>query len=823
MKKLFLLCAIVGGTQQLLADQVVHIERFIRPDSLNRSGEVLLTGGWHYRVSLRDEWHPIQVPHVLRSQGQYTFRRFFTLDSLPSGGNYRLLFENIEGISTIYLNRKELARRPWTSAPIILDVAKQDLFFNGRNELIVDLDTRVNYKTTLPHSVRSRGLPPIAGGLTRPVKLIYGQAPCLVSMSVQENPAVTAVRLLLYRGQPDTLVQGADRLLSWQIELFAADRLAQFQSEVMAIPDTTTILQTTVSLPLAEGWRPRQPERYRLRATLYRAGEAIDRAEMVFGRGGTKWSERWQAIEWQEDYHIQELSEKVLNDRIEADMQAIYGAGANSVRVLGNAPPERLLSVCDQLGLAVFLDVPLINIPSRHLAKSEIKKRAEQLIRVLIQLGRDHPCVAGWGLGNGYSAHDAEAISFLLQMRQVVKELDSRPVYAGFRGERPLPSQLPVDLAIWETRPEHINQLTVPRHRTSYPVVYRLTAPLSVGPISESAAEQNQAFQLKRAITLCLQAENLNGVLISPWRDFWGDTPHLMWGDRENANLFTAGLLNKHSEPRRAYQLVASLFSATPLPELLPVEVVQPDPYIFQALGLVLLVAILFYVKQDKRMNHYVRRAFFYPHGFYMDLVENRQLSPFLTGLVGVVCFLSLSAILTSFVYFYRTNSYVDEWLSWLFPSAKMKYHAIWLIWHPAAMIPLMTVVLELLTLLQAVLIKMTVLWQRRYLRFTQIVTFVHWVPASFLFSLPLVVMLYRSLEKGYLVQVWLLLLLILGVWFLLRSFRGLKVILQTTAMKTLLYLITLIGGSVLLLLLLFEPSRSIWAYLQYYGSLLAR
>jgi len=824
MKKIFLLALALFCVSAVQADDAVYWERFQRPDSLVRSGEVLLNGAWHYRISTRDQWHPIQVPHVLRSRGQYSFRRFFTLEPAQQSERYRLLFENLEGVSAVYLNKKLLGTRQRASTPICFEIAKEDLFFNQRNELVVDLDTRVNYKTTIPHWLRSRGLPTLAGGIVRPVKLVYGRVPCIRSVHVQVQPANLDIRVEIQTSAGDTLAAGP-MPLKGLIEVFTADTLKPVHTMLLPITNLTPELRTQIPLFNSAVWTPRNPVLYRVRTTLFAAETAVDRAEVEAGvsatvKGSTM---RWKAVEWMEDFSYKELGEQELIRRVREDMQAIFRTGANCVRVLGAAPSEQMLSVCDQLGLAVLMEVPLINLPSRHLADSDLRKKTEGLLTDLIEFGRKHPCVVGWGLGNGYDAHDRRALSFLQDMSRFIRAKDARLIYAGFRGERPLPAELPVDLAIWEVRPERLAALTDLRHSTSCPVLYRVTVPTPPAARQESYSEQLHAYQVKNALTACLNAEKVQGVLISPLRDYQSDTPHLLWGDRPNTNLFTAGLMDNQGQVRSAYRVVVSLYSGTALPELLPGEWQASDTVLFQILGLVLLLIVLFFIKQDKRMSHYVRRAFIYPHGFYTDLVENRQLAPFLTGLVGLASFISLSALLTSFIYHFRSNSYLDEWLTWLLPSAGMKYRAIWLIWHPPALIVLLTAVLEGLALLQAVLIKGVVIWQHRYLRFAQILSFVHWVPACFLFSLPLVIILYQALERNYLVSFLLLALLVLVIWWIVRMFRGLKVILQTTALKTLLFQAIMLAGLIFLLILCFEPGRSLWAYTSYYSSLLSR
>jgi hypothetical protein len=818
-------CVLAGTTL------VYQVNDFNRPDSLHRSTRVSLDGAWEYRTSQTQEWSSIQVPHLLYSSGAYTFRKYFSIDSSFSADTVRLVFTGIEGVTSVYLNKKLLGIRLRVSTPLAFDIPRSDFYFNERNELVVDVDTRINYRSSLPHMLRSRGLPPVAAGLIRPVYFEFGQRPNIQQVQVEFASTSLELAVSFQKSRRDSLVlldrkQLQEKALSCRITVTAPGSNEPLYSTVAQIAEDgagSAKWSTTILLPMPAYWAPRAAALYKADVVLLEGNVAIDHAVVSFGSSDSKTfsQQKWKAMEWFEDYRLLTLPEQELNRRIEQDMQAIYDAGANAVRVFGRPPSEHLLTVCDRLGLAVFAEMAVVNVPSAHLTDVTFKKRAATALKELVQFAERHPSVVAFGLGSGFDAYDNQTIAFLTEMKSLVAGMDQRPVYAAFRGERRLPNSLPVNLAIYETRPERISDLVVTSASGGTEVMYKLTVPLPAQVGDESFKEQIHAFQVKTALSAVLNQPAIQGVLVSPFRDAAGDTPHLMWGDRTEANVLTAGLYDVHSRQRLAYQVVTSLYSSKPLPELLPGEQPAADPSVFQFLGLGLLVMVLFFIKQDKRMSHYMRRAFIYPHGFYTDLSENRQISPFLTGLVGAGSLLALSMITVSFLYFYRFNTYIDEWLTWLLPSAKLKYYAIWFIWHPAALIGLLALALEVVALFQAMLIKITALWQRRYLRFSQILAFVHWVPACFLFMLPVAIVLFRALEQNYLVAPLMGVLALILLWFIIRTWRGLKVVLQTSSWQAMLHLLALLASVTLILVLYFEPGKAVVAYLQYFQNLL--
>ncbi|NIA31888.1 MAG: hypothetical protein GWP06_18505, partial [Actinobacteria bacterium] len=242
---------------------------------------------------------------------------------------------------------------------------------------------------------------------------------------------------------------------------------------------------------------------------------------------------------------------------------------------------------------------------------------------------------------------------------------------------------------------------------------------------------------------------------------------------------------------------------------------------IFEIIGFIVLLIFLMFVRSDRVFRNYLRRIFLFPHGFYMDMSENRRVSSLLTALVGTACIVILSLVLASYVYFLRSSSSFDDILTWLFANPQFKYKVIWLIWHPLILTLFFIVLLFLLSLLQSVVFKIITFFQHRFIKLTQLFTFVLWLPANLLFAAPIAIVLYRLLERSSFVQPASALLLIIFLWTILRIFRGTKVILQLTNFQTfILYIFVLgvfIGGFGGYL----EYHRSFLAYAGYFMSVL--
>ena len=836
----FLAAAWPGGAAA--ADQVFRLA-VMEQDTLARRLELRLDGAWNLQQGNDAEWQSVQLPLSERLRGRFTLQKKFALDSSMVSSFYELDFPRLEGPCTIYLNKKIIANRPTGSAPFELSLERSAIFINSENELVLEFDNEADYQKSLPLQVRNRGIPIPGQSIQGTIILRTGAAPCLAGLSLSPGTGAMigsmplAVRALFRLATPDTTTPVMLQPLRAGMELLdSRSGELLFASPVLPLVLTTAdtaVMTFTAEIPGFRYWRPGAPQRYRMRVQLYRGGEIIDRVTVPFALSQPEaWlaesrdrgaSNRHRAIEWIEDESVQRLPEPQQHRRILQDLTAIAELGANTVCLAGTMPDEFFMDCCDSLGLAVLMQIPAINIPPALLTNPALRMKARNSLTYMIQAYGHHPSVAGWGMGSGYDPADVRTERFVRDLAEHAHAIDRRPVFAGIRGKKMATAQLPVDLLIVEVPPEELGRFVNGPWRTQGTHLLKLTSLLDLHLQSEHTAQQNQAYRLKMALQEAERRPGCAGVVVSPWQDWTGAAPHAYWGSRPESRLFLAGLLDSDGQERMALQVVKASFGAKVMPEILPAETSPEDPAVFQIVGITLIVLLLFYIRRDKRMSHYIHRVFVYPHGFYTDLIENRQVNYFLTGVIGLTSFLTMGTLLASLVYFLRDNTIFDELLTWAFPGIAAKEQVLRLFLHPEMLILLFTALLLAMALLQSLIFKMVILGQRRYLRFGQIVAFTFWIPANFIFALPLAVVLFRILSQSNLVTAGLIYLGIIIIWFVFRALRGTRVILQTTPLRVMLLLLGVLFTVLLILGLYMEKSRAIMAYASYYWSLLGR
>ena len=806
----------------------------------NQQAVLSLAGKWQYKEKEDESWSTIDLPSFLARQGQFVFKKTFAPDSAFAAGAYTLSFRGVDGACTVYLNGNLLGSHS-SRSPFSFSVAGDQIFIGKQNELVLEIDSRLNFKSTLPLVVRDSGLPPSGGGIFADVTVIAHRPPFIRKLSIS-TPGDLSL-------SPLTLNIKADLLLPPQTEVSASAkrkrvrppvkytaRLLQanakkpvWSAKPRTLPEPekeqhSLLFEVAVANPLF--WSPEQPRLYTLEIMVTKGYQTLSRFRIDFGLQETKFdtvlmvngvATKLKAINWVYDLPLHRMSAGTLNARIKKDLQTIKSLGANIVRVYTGAPPEPFLATCDSLGLGVLLEIPVLNVPGRILQNEVFAHQAEIAIKDLILAFRNHPSVLAWGLGDGFDASDLRTRDFMQRMIDLVKSLDARPVYAGIVNAPDTIDLLPVDFGVIKVFPQNytktVNALPASKARVICQIIYPLLSQTS----DLKLAERRQALFVKNALTHCLQDTSSAGIIIHSLRDWYGDSPHTLYGPRAEANLFLSGLLDVRGKQRQVCSVVSALFRGQESPEILPARKATSETIIFQILGFAISLIFLFLYKSDRRLRELIRRIFLYPHGFYMDLNENRRINTFLSVFVGIIEFSALATIITSLLYFVRKNLYFDEILTWLFPNPEMKFKAIWLVWHPLLLVLLLVIVMFLLAFLQILFIKILILFQRRLFKLRSIFVFTMWVPANFLFLLPLTIVSYRILEKPSLSSPFLIYVGLVLLWFFIRTFRGMKVILQYTVARTLALFLSTVVVILLAGVFYLDMTRSFFSYAQYF------
>ena len=107
------------------------------------------------------------------------------------------------------------------------------------------------------------------------------------------------------------------------------------------------------------------------------------------------------------------------------DMELMMEMGVNSVRLCHYPQTDYFYDLCDENGIVVWTEIPMVNIPG---SASDFQQVTEQQLIELIRQQYNRPSVVFWGLeneiGNGNSLTDPLANSLVAKAKQLLYDLD---------------------------------------------------------------------------------------------------------------------------------------------------------------------------------------------------------------------------------------------------------------------------------------------------------------------------------------------------------------------------------------------------------------
>ena len=771
-----------------------------------------------HRIDLSGEWQlvgengtaaKIFLPQFLSGQAYERYHHQFKLAHTEDRDLF-LLFERMDSPFSVYIDEKFVGGGNGNGLPASLPVPAELLGTDSSHHLMLEVDSRLQAHHSLPLQVRMRGLPVRGKGIYRTMKLFALRKPYLAAVELRlpaNNADDWQVRLIWKNDRPITVDQRCYAAID---EIQTAKTVWQSFLPIRVTGDTTEIVISRTKL---QTWTPSNPHRYRLRVELRRDGSGIYAGEVAFAQrdtGNLVFKDNWiglQAIQWVEDLGVKQAPADSALSRFTRDMMRIRSLGGNAVHPFADIPSSRMVEVCDELGLAILPELPLQDVPTLILLRQDFQKRVEQALLSMIVAFRHHPSICAWGVGEGLAVDDPQVAEWLSRLCDQAATIDSRPLFLGVQK---MPSQ---------TDERLIYLVSIDQISPGATQWVKLEQPLrGDGKTDEHSVAIDQALCLTHELLLLRTHESARGLVIGPLRDWRGDLPHLLWGPTVDNNLFRAGLFDQHDHPRPAASVCEAHFRQQKYPTLIVTEGEKDEPILFVLIGLFALVLFLLLLKNDRRYREYLRRIFLFPHGFYIDLMENRQVNFPLTLITGVINFLLPALIIASAAFYARTQPLFDHFLSWLFKDPDVKYRVIWLIWKPQYLIPLLTIGMLSLAILQSLLIKFIVVLQRRSIRLRQIVAFCLWLPSNLLFLFPLSIAVFRTLERQNLHLAVAIAIILVLLWLFLRMLRGLRVMLQYSVGQMFL-LFLFLGAAVAVLGMLLERNSSFISYIKYFFS----
>src|SRR5262249_45195777 len=264
---------------------------------------------------------------------------------------------------------------------------------------------------------------------------------------------------------------------------------------------------------------------------------------------------------------------------VREDFARMQAVGINAIRTY-HVPPEWLLHLADESGMAVFAGVPWVDVPWRQYLSFLDSRAAQADARAFVQrtaaLGTTPPCPLAYCIGNEFPPdvirwHGARRVErFLAELADVCRQADPAGLvtYASY----PPTEYLDLSFLDFATFNVYLHD-----RETFRRYLYRLhnlvgEKPLLLGELGMDTLRQGQEEQARFLAGPACEAlrMGLAGTFIVSWTDDWHTDGHPI-------EDWAFGITRADRSPKPSYHALEGVFRRSPaelIPEKPPVSVV---------------------------------------------------------------------------------------------------------------------------------------------------------------------------------------------------------------------------------------------------------
>jgi beta-galactosidase len=312
-----------------------------------------------------------------------------------------------------------------------------------------------------------------------------------------------------------------------------------------------------------------------------------------------------------------------------------------------------------------------------------------------------------------------------------------------------------------------------------------------------------------------LRTLDYDGGFVWAFNDWAGDRPALTVNSGDPW-LHSMGIVSGAREKRLAYDAVRSIFHAERFVALPAGTATTGAPIIYVLAGFVILVALAYLYNANRRFRESVNRSLMNSYNFFSDVRDQHVVSVLHSTVLGLIVCVAMAIVASSILVHFRDSLFLDNLLSFLLVSDRLKVVVVHLIWNPLRFILVISSALFLfLLLVTGIVLALKALLKTQVYGF-HAYTITMWSSAPFVILIPVGMILYRVMESDVYVIPALLLIVVLAVWSFIRFLKGISIIFDIRPVRVYLVgvgLTVLLAGTVYLY---YDLAHSAPMYLSY-------
>ncbi|CAM5576043.1 glycoside hydrolase family 2 TIM barrel-domain containing protein [Rhodanobacter lindaniclasticus] len=365
-------------------------------------------------------WQPVSLPHTWNADDAFDkrhpyrrgvgwYRRALDVPPPMRGRRVFLRFEGANQVAEVFVNGHAVGRHVGGYTAFAFDITPQ-LRFDAPNLLAVRVDNR-----------HDNDIPPLEadftfyGGLYRNVWLVATD-PVHIDVLDHASPGVfidtprASAEAAVVRLRGSLVNQSAAaREVRVRHRLFDAEgrEVARVATRLkLAAGAKAPFDETTPAIHHPRLWSPDSPNLYRAVTEVLDGDRVLDRVDNRFG---VRWFHfdpdrgfilNGKPVPLHGSNRHQDLAGhgNALSDaRHRRDVELVKGTGFNFLRLAHYPQADAVLDAADELGLAVWEEIPVVNLISTTPAFAE---HAQTMLVEMIRQHYNHPSVVMWGYMN---------------------------------------------------------------------------------------------------------------------------------------------------------------------------------------------------------------------------------------------------------------------------------------------------------------------------------------------------------------------------------------------------------------------------------------
>lgn len=805
---------------------------------INRK-EVSLSGKWSVSYDEGDTWSKEYVPFTSYENKTIILKKSLNMTKEElSNRSFHLDISGISDNGEFYVNNQFLGNFFGGMTQFWVDIP-ENAIKPGNNEIRIKINPSEGFARQIQqlplHTRRA------SSGVIRQINLISTAGAWISNINAQyklannNQTAAINVKGSISTGQTSN-VKGNITIRTF---LKSKDMQMELGNSTMSVNNSRVYnfdIKNIYSNPKL--WSPDEPNLYSLVVEIIRNGRIIDRNEVPFGFkevtiASSEHSNRFilnglpfelKSVNYVDDYKGQ--GQSISKSQYEEDVKEIKKLGANCIRVKYGIPHPLLIELCNQYGLLVMYDLPVYNTPISILNSDEIKVRIKNIVDRVLSTIDNSPCIFSYGLYSYSNESQGQTKSYTEDIVSQLNKRSNNLIHKSIYSSTDYPNIKNFDFLIYSFRyktfdfnKQLIRLKELEKNSGSLPIICEVGTTVqqnNKNGYADKLSLEYQAYYLLNIYSV-FKTANVAGFTIDTYNDYLLQQP-IMINNSGDKYIYTSGLVDRDRNERAAFKAVKSLFNKEKEPLLTAGSDTEGDQTIvFIITGIIFGLIFLAMINRFKRFREYFFRSILRPYNFYADIRDQRLISAIQTSVLAILVSVSIASFVAATFYYLRFNDTLEYFLNIIIPIQIIKENLFTLIWSPAILILVMSLLIILYILFIAVLLRVVAFVLSVRLFYKDAFTLATWALIPTLLLLPVsafMIKIFEQMEYGFLLIF--LVLIFVKIWSLLRLLKSSAVVFDKPRGKVYATEIVLTLFLIGIPLLIMQLDRSIIDYVYY-------